>query len=1102
MARRLLLVATFGLIFNCAQSPVAAQSAPAPQQDLRTAADQAYAQAMQLYTQKTPESIRGAAAKGEEALALYRQLGDRAKEAELLVGLGNAYLVLGDKARAAESLRQGLEVVRGLGRRSDEAVVLNMLAGAYETSQQATQSQDTYQQALALCRELNDPRCQGSALMGLGRVAFATREQEKALGYFDQALPLWRTLGDRFNQASAANMVALLHGLSNRKQASIPYYLEALPLFHDLGQRALEARTLYNLGEAYAAAGNQVEALRYFDQAIPALHATADEAEEATALTDRGLLHEERGEMRQAVADLTAAQTLFHVLHDSLMEATVVLRLGIVSYEQGENEKALGFYQQALQLARTSGDPAMQAAALTGVSSIYGTLGDDSSALKYCEEASRLMPADAGSQADPDVLYRLGVNFTSLKQNEKAMEWFSRAARLQRARGDRPGEARALQALAGMYDIGGRPEEALTLYQQALEIRQTVGDRRSRAQSLTAVGTMYAELAQPARALVYYRQALEIYQAVHDRVGESLPLFWMAKSEQAMGDLEAARGHIEASLAITESQRSAITSQELRTSYLAKAQYAYEFYVDVLMQLHKSHPGQGYDAKALEAHERARARGLLDLLSEAKVDFRQGVDPGLLQREIEVRRRLEDKQSAEIRLLADGDDGEQARQIQKDLEGLRAEYQQVESQIRGSSPRYAALTQPQPLGAAAIQKEVLDGDTLLLEYALGSGHSYLWAVTPAGLTSFELPARGEIEKLAVRLYRTITGRLPSADDDYQKTAAALSRMVLGPVQNRLGSKRLLIAADGALQVVPFAALPSPAWEPGGSAPYEPLVVAHEIVYIPSASTLALLRRDVTGRHPASKRLAVFADPVFEREDDRVAADRSRQTVAETSAVVSPQSAVSDSRGVGDLSTASLRGVGLERLLYSRKEAEVILPLAPPQSRFAALDFAANRSAALSPELGQYRIVHFATHGIVNDAHPELSGIVLSLVDKNGGVQDGFLRLNDLFNLKLNADLVVLSACKTGLGKEVRGEGLIGLARGFMYAGTPRVVVSLWSINDQAASEEMRRFYAGMLGDRHLPPAAALRQAQIEMWKQDAWRDPFLWAAFVLQGDWR
>jgi CHAT domain-containing protein len=535
----------------------------------------------------------------------------------------------------------------------------------------------------------------------------------------------------------------------------------------------------------------------------------------------------------------------------------------------------------------------------------------------------------------------------------------------------------------------------------------------------------------------------------------------------------------------------------LRTTYLATAQHAYEFYVDLLMQLHRLHPDQGYNAEAFEAHERAKARGLLDLLSEAKVNIRQGVDAGLLQRELRLQQLLEQKQGAEIRLLAGGESGEQTRGLQKELEALRTEYQQVEAHIRGSSPRYAALTQPQPLGVSAIQKEVLDPDTVLLEYALGQQRSYLWAVTASGLTSVELPGREEIEKLAVRLYRTIIGRRPSAPDDYQKIAWAVSRMLLEAVQDQLGNKRLLIAGDGALQIVPFAALPAPGLET-----YEPLIVRHEIVSVPSASTLAYLRRDVAARHPAPKEVAVFADPVFERDDDRFP-QTAAHTTAPTQTSPAPTTQVgSQAASAESLAIETVRGIGLQRLGFSRKEAEGILHLAPPPSRFAAMDFAANRSAATSPELGQYRIIHFATHGVVNDAHPELSGLVLSLFDKSGTPQDGFLRLNDLFNLKLNADLVVLSACRTALGREVRGEGLIGLARGFMYAGAPRVVVSLWSVNDQSTAEEMQRFYEGMLGRRHLRPAAALREAQIAMWKQDQWRAPFLWAAFVLQGEWR
>jgi len=188
----------------------------------------------------------------------------------------------------------------------------------------------------------------------------------------------------------------------------------------------------------------------------------------------------------------------------------------------------------------------------------------------------------------------------------------------------------------------------------------------------------------------------------------------------------------------------------------------------------------------------------------------------------------------------------------------------------------------------------------------------------------------------------------------------------------------------------------------------------------------------------------------------------------------------------------------ERLSFSRREAQTIAALAPRGQVLTALDFAANRTTATSPKLAEYRIVHFATHTLINSAHPELSGVVLSLVDERGAHQDGFVRVHEIYDLRLAAGLVVLSGCQTALGQEIRGEGLVGLARGFMYAGAPRVVASLWNVKDAATSELMQRFYRGLLQQR-LAPAAALRAAQVSMWRDPRWSAPSQWAAFVLQG---
>jgi CHAT domain-containing protein len=320
-------------------------------------------------------------------------------------------------------------------------------------------------------------------------------------------------------------------------------------------------------------------------------------------------------------------------------------------------------------------------------------------------------------------------------------------------------------------------------------------------------------------------------------------------------------------------------------------------------------------------------------------------------------------------------------------------------------------------------------------------------------------------------------------------------MLLGPVAAALGRKRLIIVGDGALQYIPFGALPAPRTI-GGT---HPLIVDHEIVTLPSASVLHVLRRELGDRSPAPKAVAVLADPVFSTDDPRFQRTRPRLP-----GQIGPESvSANQSRPPSDVQrSAAESGVTrFERLRFSRQEADAVAALAPANASLKATDFAASRATATSAELGGYRIVHFATHGLVNNHNPELSGIVLSLVDEAGRPQDGFLRLHDIYNLKLGADLVVLSACRTALGKEIRGEGLVGLTRGFMYAGAPRILASLWNVDDRATAQLMRQLYVSVL-KQNQTPAAALRAAQVAMWKSSRWRSPYYWAAFVMQGEWR
>jgi CHAT domain-containing protein len=510
------------------------------------------------------------------------------------------------------------------------------------------------------------------------------------------------------------------------------------------------------------------------------------------------------------------------------------------------------------------------------------------------------------------------------------------------------------------------------------------------------------------------------------------------------------------------------------------------------MQLHQQNPDKGYDKQALSASERARARTLLEILAEANADIRTGVDPELRQKEANLQQRINATESRRMALLSGEHTPEQASALKQELDTLLRQLDALRAQIRQTSPRYAALTQPQPLTAEQIQQQVLDKDTLLLQYSLGTERSFLWAVTPESLTVYELPPRAEIEELAQQFYRlmqnpgyrgesrnlVVSPNLPKVN----ASATELSEMLLSPVADKLAGKRLLVVPDGALNFIPFAALPEPQAQE-----LTPLLVNHEIINLPSSSTLAILRQDEP-RQSAPKTVALIADPVFEPDDTRVTG----QTSANSS---DPR------RVVVNRSAETIIGRPIPALPGTRQEAEAILALVPDNAAMQAFDFDASRATVTQSDLTQYQMVHFATHGFVNSNDPELSGVVLSLVDEAGNVVDGFLRLHDIFNLQLNAKVVVLSACQTGLGESVQGEGLVGLTRGFMYAGSPRLVVSLWSVDDKATAALMSKFYDKMLS-QNVTPAQALREAQLEMWQSEEWKSPYFWAGFTLQGEWR
>ncbi|QFS45537.1 tetratricopeptide repeat protein [Nostoc sphaeroides CCNUC1] len=1056
-----------------------------------------------------------------QALPIYRAVKDRGGEASTLNNIGKVYDDLGEKQEALKYYNQALPILRAVDDRRREATTLNNIGKVYSDLGEKQEALKYYNQALPILRAVEDRREEANTLNNIGSVYSDLGEKQEALKYYNQALPIRRAVEDKGGEAITLNNIGSVYSDLGEKQEALKYYNQALPILRAVENRRGEANTLNNIGSVYSDLGEKQEALKYYNQALPIRRAVDDRGGEATTLNNIGLVYSDLGEKQEALKYYNQALPIYRAVVDRRGEANTLNNIGRVYDDLGEKQEAFKYYNQALPIRRAVEDRGGEANTLNNIGTVYDSLGEKQEALKYYNQALPIYRAVMDRGGEATILNNIGLVYSDLGEKQEALKYYNQALPIYRAVVDRGGEANTLNNIGSVYNSLGEKQEALKYYNQALPIRRAVEDRGGEATTLNNIGRVYDDLGEKQEALKYYNQALPILRAVGDRGVEATTLSNMAFLERSRSNLQQAQTHIQAAIEIVEDLRTKIDSQELRTSYFATVQGYYQLYIDLLMQLHKKDPSKGYDALALHISERSRARGLVELLTQANVDIRKDIDPKLLAQERRLTLLLDarDKQLSEL-LSKKESPAQLVATTKQQIQDLLKQQQDLKANIRANNFEYAALKYPQPLTLPQIQQQ-LDQDSLLLQYSLGKERSYLWVVTPNSFNSYELANSEKINKAAINLNQLlkrplIAGASPEeqaqAVTDTTKAAQELSQLIVAPVAGQLGQKRLVIVPDGILHQIPFAVLsdltpqppqgkgeqdqlklPSPLPKGvGGEVNYQPLLVNHEIVNLPSVTSLATQRQQLKGRKMAPKTIAVLADPVFSANDKRV---------TEKATKTSSSSDIELERFALQRSLKNINRSGLDRLPGTRQEAEVVLKMVSPSESFQAFDFDANYNFATSKQLNQYRLLLFATHGIFDDINPELSGIVTSLVDKQGKAQKGFLRLNDIFNLDLPAELIVLSACESGVGQEVKGEGLVGLTRGLMYAGSPRVIVSLWKVNDQATSLLMQELYKQIL-QQDKSPAVALREAQLKLWQQKDWQNPRYWAAFSLQGEWR
>lgn len=954
------------------------------------------------------------AARGKYRVTLQERAGARRRDADRLSAErdyeeGRRLLATGTEEAKQRSLglfRRSLEVWQNAGDRIGQIDALIQIAQVYNALSQSNAAISSAEKALAIARELSYREGVARALAAQGDAYQRIGDRDRALSSFEQSVPQWEALQDLNLQGTALYSIGTIVTTPDPEKA-FKYFESALPLLHEAGNRGVEAYARTAEGWIQLRQGKSGDALENAKVALSLGESAKDNSAIASTHFLLGGIHKQRGELAEALFNLNRSLEMYVLLGDRDPEAYIRQGLGSVYFNLGEFGQAIEQYAKAFDLVK---DPLLKARVLINTGYVHQQgKHDPKTALQYYGRALDLLGKSSSDSA----------------------------------------RALALSNIGAAQVLLGNPREGLSFLLQALRQKQQAKDIGGQASTLVELGTAYRALGDLRQAKDSYQQALRISSELGNTDLQAECLYRWAWLNRSEGALPEALQRTRDSLAIVESVRGQVASDNLRTSFFASKRDYYELLVNLLTQLERDHPGK-YQQEALEASEWARARSLLDLLAEDKI--RQGIPPALQRRDTDLRSRLSWLQGQLSK--------SPSAKIAREMEQVQGELTRLQLEIQKGYERYAAVRYPKPLRFEQIES-LVDDRSVLLHYFVGEESSYLFVVNKQGVKIHSLPKSSELAEQVTRLRRSIEGRGPRYLRAYQQAATTLYSALLEPAAAALkGKARLLVAPDGPLDLLPFEALLT--GNQGTSyadLPY--LLRRFAISYVPSASVLADLQRSRQAVKPGKLFLA-FADPSY---------GGARNTGMTLRGAASPN---------------GLRG--LVRLPDSGLEVKRIAALFPAGTSALYLgDEATKKNLEQNPYLTTAPRVHLALHGIVDPDRPERSGLELA---------DGRLQVFDIFNLKLNADLLTLSACDTALGQQVRGEGMIGLTRAFLYAGARSLVVSLWPVADRSTADLMYVMYRNLGSGK----VEALRQAKLEMVSSRKYSEPYYWAPFILSGD--
>ena len=974
----------------------------------------------------------------------------RAQDADALVRIQDRQLsTKEDRERVLNEVRNAAQEARAASDLTRAAGFLNRAGRLQLWLHQPDAALETFKEVRLILKDSPESTAYIDSLNGSAAVLTDASKCDEAEAFISDA----RRLSGSNYIAGNAEALLLLSDCQNyhNPPEAISTARQSLELWGSINDRLGMARAYEAIGHYEYAQRNLVEATKNHEESLKIFRELNVVSEQAEALINLAFVAYRQGEWDDCLSILTQAQTMLNERAEPYKMGQIVSTIGEAFIENNLPEAALKKIEQATEYFREAQDPRSVSVMKWDLGKIYHAQG------KYSE---------------------------ALASTHQALSEFQ-------AFRDRNREALCIENLGRTYSAMGDRENALGYLQRAFELYIKLEKTMEAARTSALIGQVYLQQGklQPAREKLNF--ALNTFEKLVDHVNGSATLYVLGKLELKANNLPEAENYLRRSIDTTENIRRVSTSQDLTAAFSAAVDDRYQSYVECLMRQHKAQPDKGFDVRAFEASEASRGRALAEILRATGGNFAPGVDAAVMEREKLLRSSLRVKEDYKVTLLTGDYKQEDLAALDAEIAQLEKEHNQVVETIQSSYPAFKQIAHPQSLNLRQIQEQVIaDDNTLMLEFSLGENESYVWAVTRNNLTSYPLPPSARIIEQTDRLYTLLKTRPDTnqAGETINVAARELAQTVLGPVASELNKQRLIVVAHRALNFIPFQVLSNPKNN-------EPLIATYDVVNAPSASILAGLSEQ--GRSRGRGRvLAAFGSPVFE-SNYSVKANNGSIDIASLQTVDHGRwrQAVRDI----DLRGEAFEPSGIQPLFFAGRELANLRDVVGDGQSMIAVDFDASRDNLLKTDLTQYSILHFATHGFLDPERPENSGLVLSTMTRDGKAQNGFVSLRDVYQLRAPVSVVVLSACQTGLGKDVRGEGLIGLTRGFMYAGASSVVASLWKVDDEATAELMKRFYKNMLEDG-MTPATALREAQNSFRQHPIWSAPYYWAGFTLQGD--